>query len=343
MSKAVLVLTNTMDMGADVVLQHIRRSAVRGYRFNTDGFPSETRITLGKSTDQVSGYINLPECNNVGIETIQSIWYRRPRPSIQRLQHEGLAKFVREESAAALWSFYTTSDVYWMNQPLIASALLEHNKLYQMQIAAQLGIAVPNTIITNDPNDLIAFCQQNGGTIAIKLLKGNLFRKEGEDLPFLIYTQKVSEADLAKRKDELEVAPIFAQEYIEKAFELRVTFVAGTFFACAIDSQSSEQTRVDWRRYDFTKVTHTQYELPESVQSALARLMSYWGLNFGAIDMICTPDGRFVFLEVNSAGEWLWIEQLTNMPISKAIADALINADSSRSILEGLTLLPLTE
>ena len=48
------------------------------------------------------------------------------------------------------------------------------------------------------------------------------------------------------------------------------------------------------------------------------------GLVYGAIDMRLTPNGEYVFLEVNPAGQWLFIEQATGQPISAAIAEALI-------------------
>jgi hypothetical protein len=48
------------------------------------------------------------------------------------------------------------------------------------------------------------------------------------------------------------------------------------------------------------------------------------GLVYGTIDLIVTPDNRYVFLELNSAGEYSWIEELTGLPISEAIADYLL-------------------
>lgn len=47
------------------------------------------------------------------------------------------------------------------------------------------------------------------------------------------------------------------------------------------------------------------------------------GLAYGAIDMIVTPQGKYIFLEVNPSGQYGWIEALTKMPISKAIAETL--------------------
>ena len=52
------------------------------------------------------------------------------------------------------------------------------------------------------------------------------------------------------------------------------------------------------------------------------------GLCFGAIDMILTPKNEYVFLEVNPNGQWGWIEELTRVPISSAVANLLIKAGS---------------
>ena len=49
------------------------------------------------------------------------------------------------------------------------------------------------------------------------------------------------------------------------------------------------------------------------------------GLRYGAIDMVFTPDGRYVFLEINPNGQYLWIEYQTGMPISDAICDLLMS------------------
>jgi len=121
------------------------------------------------------------------------------------------------------------------------------------------------------------------------------------------------------------LAPILAQEYIEKKLELRITIVGQKMFTCAIHSQDSEQTRIDWRRYDFRNVKHLPYQLPEKIKQKLHKLMKIWNLSFGAIDMILTPEGKYVFLEINPNGQWLWIEQLTEMPISRVIAELLAN------------------
>jgi D-alanine-D-alanine ligase-like ATP-grasp enzyme len=53
--------------------------------------------------------------------------------------------------------------------------------------------------------------------------------------------------------------------------------------------------------------------------------MEVFGLNYGAVDMILTPDDRYVFLEINPAGEFFWLElKNPKFPVSAAIADVLL-------------------
>ena len=52
--------------------------------------------------------------------------------------------------------------------------------------------------------------------------------------------------------------------------------------------------------------------------------MEYLGLNYGAIDLIVTPNGEYFFLEINPVGEFFWLELCPGLPISEAIANILL-------------------
>src|SRR5438552_7295128 len=112
------------------------------------------------------------------------------------------------------------------------------------------------------------------------------------------------------------------QENIPKALELRATVVGDRTFTASIDSQGSEAAQNEWRKDGVALLRDwKEYELPPFVKERLLRLMDYFGLNYGAVDFILTPDGRHVFLEVNPAGEFFWLENCPGLPISSAIAD----------------------
>jgi glutathione synthase/RimK-type ligase-like ATP-grasp enzyme len=106
--------------------------------------------------------------------------------------------------------------------------------------------------------------------------------------------------------------------------------VGEKIFTAGIDTHRSETARVDFRS-DYPRLEYVPFDLPGSLGQRLVALTSGFGLTFGAIDLIVTPDGRFVFLEINQSGQWAWLEMELGLPISEAITDALENATTGGS------------
>jgi glutathione synthase/RimK-type ligase-like ATP-grasp enzyme len=115
------------------------------------------------------------------------------------------------------------------------------------------------------------------------------------------------------------------QELIPKAYELRVIWVAGKVFAASLDASGTSRGHTDWRRAAPDECRWQKAQLPNEVVTSLRTLMSELGLVFGAVDLICTPSGEHVFLEVNPGGEWGMLERDLELPISEAIAEALLD------------------
>jgi glutathione synthase/RimK-type ligase-like ATP-grasp enzyme len=46
-------------------------------------------------------------------------------------------------------------------------------------------------------------------------------------------------------------------------------------------------------------------------------------LQFAGIDLVQTPEGEYVFLEVNPSGQWLWLDDMLEFGISDAVAQWL--------------------
>lgn len=322
--RGVLIVSNKDDDHTDTITQILKELNQPFFRFNTETFPFKTSLNLSLSGGLLR---SLENQEGIDLSMIKSVWYRRPVPPImyENKFSSGYIKFIQNESNAALWSLYTTLNAFWVNPPLLSSRLLERNKLYQLKKAMSVGLKVPDTIITNNPRDLYNFCKKKGGVIAVKLLKGDWFLKEDTQVPLFIYTQKINLSQISDHMHEISLSPIFAQEYIDKKIELRITIVGKKIFACAIHSQESEQTKIDWRNYDLEKVKHEAYNLPEEISNKLLIYVNDLNLQYGAIDMILTPQNEYVFLEINPSGQWKWIEDLTGMPISETLATILAN------------------
>jgi glutathione synthase/RimK-type ligase-like ATP-grasp enzyme len=90
-----------------------------------------------------------------------------------------------------------------------------------------------------------------------------------------------------------------------------------------IDSQATARTALDWRTDQLGLAYHVE-QLPSAIEDMLLAFHQTLGLVYGAYDFIVTPDEQYVFLEVNPVGQWLWLEEITGIPISDSIARYLL-------------------
>jgi len=106
-----------------------------------------------------------------------------------------------------------------------------------------------------------------------------------------------------------------------KRDELRITVVGGEIHACRIDtSKASAEAQEDFRHYDWANTEYHAEHLDDAFAHRLRKFMEMSGLSYGAFDFVRSTDGRTVFLEVNPMGQWLWIEDLSGLPITSSIA-----------------------
>jgi glutathione synthase/RimK-type ligase-like ATP-grasp enzyme len=227
-------------------------------------------------------------------------------------------EFAQSESKRTLmWLWDILREKFWVNHP--RNNVPAGSKLYQNEIAKKNGIKIPDSLITNEPKEAERFIKKYR-IVAIKPISGG-FIKRGNKFKY-IYTNVITQEN-ARDIELVKYCPTLLQEYIPKNFELRITVIGNEIFACKIDSQKSEKTKYDWRRYDNENVPHTLFELPRRIKSFCFEIVNHFDLNFGAIDMIVTPNNEYVFLELNPNGQWGWIENLAGIPISEAVIKTL--------------------
>ena len=135
-------------------------------------------------------------------------------------------------------------------------------------------------------------------------------------------TTRLALEDLANL-DSLAYCPMIFQEYIPKAYELRIVYVDGEFFTGQITVDAEKYT--DWRTATGIHMPWKKYTLPVELQYKIGRVMNELGLSFGAIDMIRHTNGEYVFLEVNPQGEWGMLQKHLSYPIGETIAEKLIS------------------
>ncbi len=320
---SVLLLTHSGDFYTiDLVSQALARRGVRPIRFNTDLFPSTVKL-LARAGDERSSYLVTETGEQVSAAEVRSVWARKLwTPRMAEDLDERFRSMCASESIAALEGFLDAlHDAHWVND--LERQRAAENKQRQLRLATRAGLRVPRTLVTNDPDAARQFFAETEGQTVAKLLRPlNVSMDAGQ--PF-VYTSRVREEDLTGA-DTLRHSPMVFQELIPKAYELRVAYVGGEVFAGALDATGTSRGQTDWRRVAPEECSWQPIQLPAEVSSSLHAMMSELGLVFGAVDLICTPAGEHVFLEVNPGGEWGMLERDLGLPISEAIAEALLKS-----------------
>jgi MvdC family ATP-grasp ribosomal peptide maturase len=318
----VLLLTHSGDFyTVDLVSRALERRGVRPIRFNTDLFPSSVKLSA-RAGDERAAHIFTEAGEQISTAAVRAVWARKlwpPRMSDDL--DERYRSMCIAESTAALEGFLDAlHDARWVND--LERQRAAENKQRQLRLAASAGLRVPCTLVTNDPAEARQFFTETEGQTVAKLLRPLVVSMDAVE-PF-VYTNRVSEEDLAGA-EALRHSPMVFQELIPKACELRVAWVAGETFAGALDASGTSRGHTDWRRAAPEECRWQKAQLPTELASGLQALMSELGLVFGAVDLICTPSGEHVFLEVNPSGEWGMLERDLGLPISETIAEALLD------------------
>ena len=318
---AVLLLTHSGDFYTiDLVSEALARKGAHPVRFNTDLFPSSVKLSA-RAGDERSATLYTETGEQISTAEVRAVWVRKLwSPRMADDLDERYRSMCVGESAAALEGFLDAlHEARWVND-LQRQAAAE-NKQRQLRLAARAGLRVPRTLVTNDPVAARQFFAETEGQTVAKLLRPITVSMDAAQ-PF-VYTSRVCEEDLAGA-ETLRHSPMVFQELIPKARELRVAWVSNKAFAGALDASGTSRGHTDWRLAIPDECRWEKVELPAEVSSGLQALMSELGLVFGAIDLICTPSGEHVFLEVNPSGEWGMLERDLGLPISEAIAEALL-------------------
>ncbi len=249
-------------------------------------------------------------------------WLRRPsaRRPPAAIADPRARDYVLGEWREVVAELFATLACRWLpGSPDLV--LLHQRKCHPLMLAHDLGFAIPESAFTSRPTDLFELHRAHAGRIITKLPGSSAFPAAFAGC-LARYTERVTTRDLGHVRD-VRWCPVLVQENVAKRLEVRVTVVGDRVFAAEIHSQASHRTRQDWRHYDHANTRHAVHALPGDVERRCVELTRRLGLCYGAIDLILTPGGDYVFLEINPGGEYAWIEDRTGLPISEAICDLL--------------------
>lgn len=317
----ILLITNKRDLTTDYIVRELSARNIEFFRVNTEDLTTNS-VFVGIQ-HRNDWFISVGERKVFGNQ-VTSAYFRRPGSPSSNLgsSETGTNTYVNDEWNALLKTIYWRLGNRWLNSP--EKIFFAEDKPKQLLLAKEMGFRIPDSCVTNDINTVIEF-QQNKELIA-KPLKHALLVNSGKES--VIFTSRIPSLDPTVAAS-LKLAPVIFQSEIKKKSDIRVTVVGDSVFACSINSQLMDETSVDWRKGSRTDISHEPIQLPIVVESMCIKLTKILDLNFSAIDLICDKDDEYWFLEINPNGQWAWIENRTQQPISRAIVDLLLSISSN--------------
>lgn len=320
----VLVLAANEDLHADRVVLRLNENRVETRRLDPFyDFGKELHYDLSE-----------PNCIALGGVTfvprrVSGVLCRLPLDKIYSLfaPRNVIEEFcLAEEESAWLTALASMPSYSWMNHP--TTELFCSKKNYGLSVAQSEGLAVPKTLITNNTVRAREFL---AGTRAVikQISEFSVARQDGKyiEVPEANRFECPSPARICgkdiENEDEL-TSPILLQEFIESDLEFRVTVVDDRTFVA--------QAQLPPLNCDIKELgPELRYRavVNSIVSDSVLRLSRRLGLRVVSYDIRLGQDSRYYVLDVNPMGNWLWLDDLFDCGISKAIADALSRPDTT--------------
>lgn len=312
----ILAVAPPEDAHAEAVGRALDALGVEWRLFDLARFPLDASLALrhggGQRRRHTVSTLALPGAPALPLDRVQAVWWRRPGrfhfdPGLSET-HRAFAELECQHALQGLWQALPAR---WVNPPL--ADLAASRKTWQLAVAEQVGLAVPRTLITNDPGAARAFLAEQGR-------RPTVFKAFGAVEAGWRFTRLVG----ARERRLLEAvrhAPVIFQEYVPAERDLRVTVVGSRIFAAQIDARRTGYP-MDYRA-DFDRARVEPCRLPAHVERRVRALLRRLGLRYGALDLRRKRGGEHLFLEVNPTGQWLFVEERTGLPVTRAVARLL--------------------
>lgn len=319
--QVVLVITSAEDVTANLVIEALNERRVQVARVDPADIGADVMFSadIGNGRTEWNGRLRTPS-RDIALERVGAVYYRRPTPFSARFAHLPVVEreFAAVEARHGLGGILNNlHGVTYVNDP--AAVTRADFKPAQLQTAAQLGLAIPRTLVTNDVAQARKFAAEHG-PIVYKSFRGVPRTPDGHVAA--IWTQGVTPRDL---DDSLSMTAHLFQQEVRKAADARVTVIGRHVFACRIITPDGA---LDWRRGDWDELVYDPICVPEPIQNALHAYLDRFELVFGCFDFVLESAGSghgsetWTFVECNPNGQWAWLPASCEM--AHAFAEVLL-------------------
>lgn len=307
----VAIITRSRDFHAFAIADRLDERGVTAAIIETDGLPAGGGMNWRPHPSGADFIINDRTGRPISPGELELAWWRRltgdpilPERLSDPAARDLVARDVRSTLAGG---FMTTFRGRWVSDPERTRAA-EH-KLVQLQAAAQCGLRLPATLVSQHPEEIRRFCAAHPDGVVVKTVAGT---------PMTPLLAGTATPEMLADDEALALSPAIWQELVPGTRHLRVCVFGDKVLAARLTSD-----RLDWR-YPLDAACEA-VEIDPSLGAALRRHLDALGLRMGIFDLKEAQDGgEAVFLEVNPQGQFLFLEGMCGLPLTDAFTDFLI-------------------
>jgi hypothetical protein len=267
----------------------------------------------------------------IRLDRFDTVWFRRMHHPVLTDVHPDDREFAErswKEIRLIYEQVFQLTGAFCLNPPV--SYPLARSKPFQLQLARQSGLSVPETLISNDAQEVSEFIAGNlrsgRGTI-VKNFSIPLWYNAEKGAGFATGTEVVTLEDIAAAN--IRACPAIYQQQIPKSYEVRILCLGRHLVAARLLLQGWGDKDVDFRlEKDWSKLGISSIPVPTSVSDSLLRIFQRLNLLCGSADFIVDEEGQWHFLEINEMGNFLWLEQYCpEMPVLDMFCRFLTSRD----------------
>lgn len=316
----VLILATERDISADRMVRALADRDVPVFRVDMGWFPQQLTLDAELRNGRWTGRLATPH-REVTLEELRSVWYRNPSAFRFPATMSGTERrHAQHEAKLGLGGVLGALPVRWVNHP--SRHADASYKPRQLVAAARAGLSVAPTLVTNNAAAVRRFAERSGPAgVVTKMFGASAICEQGGRRVAL--TQRLTDTDLDDLRG-IEMTAHIVQRWAPKREEARVIVIGSYLFAVAIRAQS-QAAYIDWRS-DYDALSYEPIPLPTGVEHGIRAVMHELGLIYGAFDFVITPDTEWIFLEVNPGGQFGFLEDSTDAPLTATLAALLAQA-----------------